>query len=156
MESKLPKTTFQILHFSQIGQLQWHKILCLRSEIFVLEQNCPYIDPDDIDLDAFHLILTIDSIIIGTARIYESFFEKKPCFRIGRVALKKVFRSKKLGKQIMLESLAFCAKNNADFEVVISAQEYLDRFYSNLNFHSTGKKYLEDGIPHQEMIYVKH
>jgi ElaA protein len=114
----------------------------------VVEQNCPYPELDDYDKISYHLLAQKENKMVGTLRIIE--FENE--VKIGRVAIHQEFRKLGLGKKIMLEAHDFIKSQFPKKQIRISAQQYLEKFYSDLGYEFTGKKYLEDDIPHMEMI----
>ena len=142
-----------IKNFSELSTEEIYKILKLRSEVFVVEQNCVYQDIDEKDQKAVHLFLEKNNEIIAYTRIFKKgdYYEENPS--IGRVVVSKKERGKKLGKKIMLNSIEFIKKELEGRKIELSAQKYLDKFYKDLDFYSEGEDYLEDGIPHQRMFY---
>ena len=139
-----------IKSFSEFSTQELYDILQLRSEVFVVEQDCVYQDLDGNDQKAIHILGYDEDQLAAYTRIFKpgNYFEE--C-SIGRVVVSPLHRGKSYGKDIMLSSIAF-AKAEAYPSIKISAQCYLDKFYTDLGFISTGEKYLEDGIPHQAMI----
>ena len=137
--------------FSEISTQELYKILRLRSEVFVVEQDCVYQDMDNKDQKAVHLLYKQEEEIIGYTRIFKSgdYYENPS---IGRVVVVKSERGKDLGKKIMFESIKYIKENLEEEKIELSAQKYLDKFYRDLGFYSVGEGYLEDGIPHQRMI----
>jgi ElaA protein len=117
----------------------------------VIEQNCPYQDLDGVDKTAYHLITNDGVATVATLRIY---IDNNNVVHIGRVVVAQTHRKTRLGRLIMSKAIDWSKNNYSEREIHISAQQYLDDFYTNLGFKSTGKKYLEDGIPHQEMILL--
>ena len=142
-----------IKNFSELSTEEIYKILKLRSEVFVVEQNCVYQDIDEKDKKATHLFIEKNNEIIAYTRIFKKgyYYEENPS--IGRVVVSKKERGKKLGKEIMLNSIEFIKKELEGRKIELSAQKYLDKFYKDLDFYSEGEDYLEDGIPHQRMFY---
>ena len=142
-----------IKNFSELSTEEIYKILKLRSEVFVVEQNCVYQDIDEKDQKAVHLFLEKNNEIIAYTRIFKKgdYYEENPS--IGRVVVSKKERGKKLGKEIMIKSINFIKKELKERKIELSAQKYLDKFYKDLDFYSEGEDYLEDGIPHQRMFY---
>ena len=124
----------------------------LRSEVFVVEQDCVYQDIDNKDQKAIHLFYKEEEEIIGYTRIFKKgdYYENPS---IGRVVVSKNKRGKDLGKEIMLESIKYIKNKLKGEKIEISAQMYLDDFYKDLGFYSKGEEYLEDGIPHQKMFF---
>ena len=142
-----------IKNFSELSTEEIYNILKLRSEVFVVEQNCIYQDIDEKDQKAVHLFLEKNNEIIAYTRIFKKgdYYEENPS--IGRVVVSKKERGKKLGKEIMIKSINFIKKELKERKIELSAQKYLDKFYKDLDFYSEGEDYLEDGIPHQRMFY---
>mgnify|MGYP001202076069 FL=1 len=142
-----------IKKFSELSTEEIYNILKLRSEVFVVEQNCVYQDIDEKDKKATHLFLEKNNDIIAYTRIFKKgdYYEENPS--IGRVVVSKKDRGKNLGKEIMLNSIEFIKKELEGRKIELSAQKYLDKFYKDLDFYSEGEDYLEDGIPHQRMFY---
>ena len=137
--------------FSEISTQELYKILRLRSEVFVVEQDCVYQDMDNKDEKAIHLLYKQEEEIIGYTRIFKSgdYYENPS---IGRVVVVNNKRGNELGKKIMLESINFIKENFVGKKIELSAQKYLDKFYKDLGFDVEGEEYLEDGIPHQRMF----
>ena len=142
-----------IKKFSELSTEEIYNILKLRSEVFVVEQNCVYQDIDEKDQKATHLFIEKNNEIIAYTRIFKKgdYYEENPS--IGRVVVSKKERGKNLGKEIMLNSIEFIKKELEGRKIELSAQKYLDKFYKDLDFYSEGEDYLEDGIPHQRMFY---
>ena len=142
-----------IKKFSELSTEEIYNILKLRSEVFVVEQNCVYQDIDEKDKKATHLFIEKNNEIIAYTRIFKKgyYYEENPS--IGRVVVSKKERGKKLGKEIMLNSIEFIKKEIEGRKIELSAQKYLDKFYKDLDFYAEGEDYLEDGIPHQRMFY---
>ena len=142
-----------IKNFSELSTEEIYNILKLRSEVFVVEQNCVYQDIDEKDKKATHLFIEKNNEIIAYTRIFKKgdYYEENPS--IGRVVVSKKERGKNLGKEIMLNSIEFIKKELEGRKIELSAQKYLDKFYKDLEFYSEGEDYLEDGIPHQRMFY---
>ena len=138
--------------FSEISTQELYKILRLRSEVFVVEQDCVYQDMDNKDQKAVHLLYKQEEEIIGYTRIFKAgdYYENPS---IGRVVILKSERGKDLGKKIMIESIKYIKENLEAKKIELSAQKYLDKFYRDLGFYASGEEYLEDGIPHQRMFF---
>ena len=142
-----------IKKFSELSTDEIYNILKLRSEVFVVEQNCVYQDIDDKDQKATHLFIEKNNEIIAYTRIFKKgdYYKENPS--IGRVVVSKKERCKELGKRIMRESILYIKNNYNNKSIELSAQKYLDKFYRELDFYAEGEDYLEDGIPHQRMFY---
>lgn len=152
----LSDSGFTLKKFDQLSSKEVYQILQLRAEVFVLEQNCAYQDIDNLDQKSLHLYKTTDNNeIIAYARVLTPAQCNQSHCSIGRVVVSKNMRHLKLGKALMREAIKTCLNQFPNHSIKISAQTYLSSFYRSLGFNNTGKFYLEDDIPHQEMIY-KH
>lgn len=143
------KTT--IKRFEALTTNELYAILRLRSEVFVVEQDCVYQDLDDKDKKALHVIGWYDNTIVAYTRVFDVklYFNEAS---IGRVVVDQKHRSKGFGTDIMNASIDAIKKHYNQTQIKISAQTYLIKFYNNLGFKEQGKPYLEDGIPHTAMI----
>ena len=140
-----------ILHFKNLSLNDFHDLIKLRLAVFVVEQDCPYQDIDGLDKDAYHLILKDLGQIIGTLRILKAGVVY-PEVAIGRVATHQDYRGKALGHLMIKNAMEFVKSELKASAIRLSAQTHLVNFYEKHGFSSTGKEYLEDGIPHTEMI----
>jgi len=140
-----------IKKFNDLSPLELYEILQLRSEVFVVEQDCVYQDIDGNDQKALHIIGTVENKIIAYTRCFRpgDYFKEAS---IGRVVVKESQRKFKRGNQIMNNSIKAINNHYKTKIIKISAQCYLNKFYTNLKFKSIGEKYLEDGIPHVAML----
>jgi ElaA protein len=140
-----------IKKFKDLSPLELYEILQLRSEVFVVEQDCVYQDIDGNDQKALHIIGTIENKIIAYTRCFRpgDYFKEAS---IGRVVVKESQRKFKRGNQIMNNSIKAINDHYKTKIIKISAQCYLNKFYTNLQFKPIGEKYLEDGIPHVAML----
>ena len=126
-------------------------IFSLRSEVFIVEQECPYQDVDGRDVEADHLLLYEHKILCGYTRIFpKNTYFKEASF--GRTVVKKKYRGKGYGHLLVKESLKYL-KNKKETPIKISAQSYLTGFYSSHGFVAKGNEYLEDNIPHTAMFF---
>jgi len=143
--------TWHCLPFDSLTLMQWHDVLALRIDVFVVEQNCPYPEIDGKDPKSLHVFGESDGRIVAVARIVKPGISY-PEVAIGRVATAMEYRSKGLGIELMDYCLQQIEVHFGNVPVRISAQSYLKQFYLNFGFAPTGKEYLEDGIPHLEML----
>ena len=137
--------------FYELNNQELYQILRLRSEVFVVEQDCVYQDLDNKDQISIHIFQKKKNVIVAYTRIFKSGDYYKNA-SIGRVVVLKKYRGKELGKKIMIYSIEYINKNLKGEKIELSAQKYLEKFYKDLGFYRTGEDYLEDGIPHQRMI----
>jgi ElaA protein len=137
--------------FSELSTLELYQLLQLRSEVFVVEQNCPYQDLDNKDLKSFHVLGYDNGKLVACTRLVPIgvSYDLEPS--IGRVVTHHSVRSLGYGKLLMEYSIKETKKRFNNNVIVIGAQCYLDRFYQNLGFVPDGEIYLEDNIPHRVM-----
>lgn len=137
--------------FKDLTVDELYGILQLRSEIFIVEQNCAYQDLDGKDQKALHVIGFKNKSIVAYTRIFKpgDYFNYAS---IGRVIVAKNERQHKYGYEIMNASFQSIKDCFNETKIKLSAQCYLKRFYNNLGFLEVGEEYLEDGIPHIGMI----
>ena len=136
--------------FDALSVAELYQILRLRSEIFVVEQNCVYQDLDNKDQKALHLFGEYDGKIIAYSRLFKAgdYFD---CSSIGRVVVATNYRDKKFGHDLIKQGIAEIRNNFNEENITISAQLYLKKFYESHGFIQTSEMYLEDDIPHIEM-----
>jgi ElaA protein len=147
------KFEHQVKSFQELSLEEFHDIIALRIQIFIIEQNCPYQEVDGKDKLAHHLFFKneMDEIIAVTRILPQGIsFEE---VAIGRVVVHEQYRGTGLGNQLMADSMNFVRDKYGEVPVRLSAQKHLENYYGNHGFKSTGKEYLEDGIPHVEMLY---
>ena len=135
--------------WDQLSRKEINDVFSLRSEVFVVEQECVYQDVDGKDEQADHVLLTIDNNLVGYTRVFnENIYFKEASF--GRAVVKKTYRGKGYGHLLVEKSLEHL-KASKQSPIKISAQAYLKDFYSSHGFVVKGKEYMEDGIPHFAM-----
>lgn len=137
--------------FEELNTTELYDLLQLRSEVFVVEQDCVYQDVDGKDQKALHVLGYKNEKLVAYTRIFKpgDYFEEAS---IGRVVVKENERAYKYGYDIMKASIEAIKEYYNQSEIRISAQTYLKRFYNNLDFKEVGEEYLEDGIPHINML----
>ena len=136
--------------WSEVSLEELYSVLRLRSEVFVVEQDCVYQDIDNKDQIAIHLLGYINKELIAYSRLFnEGDYFKETSF--GRAIIKKEKRGQGYGDELVKESLKTIKNYFGNKKVKISAQAHLKTFYSKHAFIAKGKEYLEDGIPHVSM-----
>ena len=150
----MSKIVWKIKTFKELSSKELYEILKVRQEVFVVEQTCYYLDADGSDVDALHIWGEIEGKIGAYCRIFPPNIKYEEA-SIGRVLSHPNHRAQKLGKGMMTIALQTIDTRYKTREIRISAQDYLLKFYSDLGFKDTGKKYLEDEIPHTEMLKLK-
>jgi len=139
--------------WEEIPKDQWHDCLALRIDIFVVEQECPYSEIDGKDKKSWHLYATENDVIAAYIRIVPPGISYEE-ISIGRVAIAKTYRGKKLGYQLMNRGMDFIQEKFGEQPIRIGAQQHLRRYYEQLGFAKVSDMYLEDGIPHIDMLFT--
>ena len=147
MDTILHKKTFQELTTDEL-----YELLKIRSEVFVVEQNCVYQDMDDDDQQSIHLWLTVDHKLVALARVCPAGTHLKE-ISIGRVIT--TVRGKGYGKQIMLHAIDAAIEHFDATLIEIEAQEYAKGFYEGVGFKQSSETFLLDGIPHIKMTWKR-
>ncbi|MBL4905051.1 MAG: GNAT family N-acetyltransferase [Flavobacteriaceae bacterium] len=142
---------FIVKKFSELTTSELYEILALRSEVFVVEQDCVYLDVDGKDQEALHVFGTKDNKIIAYTRIFKpgDYFKNAS---IGRVVVQQNQRKFKYGHELITASIQVINNSFNTKEITLSAQTYLVKFYNSHGFITVGEEYLEDDIPHIEMV----
>lgn len=142
---------FFIKNFQDLTVHELYEILQLRSEIFVVEQNCVYQDLDFKDQKALHIFGKKNNKILAYTRIFKAgdYFKESS---IGRVVVNQNQRKFGYGHDLMKYSIDCIQQQFNTSKITISAQVYLTKFYQSHGFNQVGEMYLEDGIPHIEML----
>jgi ElaA protein len=145
--------TWSVLHFEDLSVKQLFDVLQLRNQIFIVEQNCPYLDVDEKDLNSFHVFgVNQKRKIIATSRVLPpgvSYSEAS----IGRVAVAIDSRGTGIGDELNRVSMEFIRNYFGDIPIRLSAQKHLTNYYNKHGFKVVSDPYDEDGIPHVEMLY---
>ncbi len=141
---------WKIKRFEALSTVELYNVLQLRSEVFVVEQNCIYQDVDGKDSKAIHLLGEMDGILIAYARLFQAndYFNEAS---IGRVLVKATHRNQELGHDLMKAAITAIQNYFGTTCITISAQLYLQRFYESHGFTVSSEMYLEDDIPHIQM-----
>lgn len=141
---------FLLKSYDKLAINELYRILQLRSEIFVVEQNCVYNDLDGLDEHALHLMAIIDEEIIAYARILPPNTRFKEA-SIGRLVVSESHRFKGIARKTMNKAAEYLFVQTKVECINISAQKYLKAFYKSLGYTIISDEYLEDGIPHFKM-----
>jgi ElaA protein len=141
----------QIKAFQELNVNQLYEVLRLRSEVFVVEQKCVFLDLDDKDQQSYHLLLFAEGKLAAYSRLVPaglSYHEVS----IGRVVTSPAFRGSGLGRKVMELAIQGCEELFGLNDIRIGAQTYALNFYKSLGFFANGNTYDEDGIEHIEMV----
>lgn len=136
--------------FSELTVEQLYAALSMRSDIFVVEQNCVYLDPDGKDIFAIHLLGLENNSLVAYMRLFPP-TDIENFIIFGRVLTSRSSRTKGYGKELMEELVSYCNKNYPGLSIKCSAQHYLKKFYEGFGFKAISEIYEEDGIPHISM-----
>lgn len=143
---------WKIKSFEELSNVELYNILSLRMEVFVVEQNCPYQDADGKDLKSVHLMgFDEKDGLIAYSRIVPAGISFKE-ISIGRVVSSPKLRRTGAGEALMEKSIEVIYQKYGTVPIHIGAQLYLKKFYEKFGFIQVSEEYLEDNIPHIEMI----
>lgn len=143
--------THKLLPFAQLTVDELYQLLRLRSEVFVVEQNCVFLDQDDKDQQCHHLLLYAHGQLAAYCRLVPAGLSyAEPA--IGRVITSPAFRGSGLGRKVMELAIQGCKDLFGPQDIRIGAQTYALPFYRSLGFATDGETYDEDGIEHIEMV----
>lgn len=151
--SKIMKYVIKCVPFYELSLDELYAIMILRQEVFVVEQNCPFVDADGKDQLAWHLmVLDENSKLAAYTRLFDKNVYYKGYTSIGRVVTSSKARGGGIGKFLMQKSIEKTIELFGNEPIRIGAQSYLIKFYQSLGFELTGHDYVEDGIDHTYMI----
>lgn len=141
-----------IKKFEELTADELYWILKLRSDVFVVEQQCIYLDCDGKDVRAQHLYVEKDHEIVGYLRILDK-GQTFDTLAIGRVVVREDYRRIGLARHMMNKAIMFISDYLKEDVVRLSAQQHLIEFYKSVGFYTISEGYEEDGIPHIDMEY---
>ena len=147
--------TWQCSPFDELSTHAVYAILKARQVVFVVEQNCPFLDADDVDQLCRHLMGWQVRNPVNTLAAYARLVPPGVKYgepSIGRVITSPEFRGQSLGKELMTRAVQAMDELYPGLAIRIGAQQYLERFYSGFGFVTDSPTYIEDGIPHLEMV----
>jgi ElaA protein len=146
--------TIKCVPFYELNLDELYAILALRQEVFIVEQNCPFLDTDGKDQTALHLMLfDKEKNLVAYTRLFDKDLYYEGYTSIGRVVTSPKARGGGIGRILMEKSIEKVLNLSVQTPIKIGAQKYLEKFYQSLGFELTGNDYIEDGIPHTYMIY---
>ncbi|WP_244624899.1 GNAT family N-acetyltransferase [Rhizobium daejeonense] len=146
----LPAYIVDVRRLEQFSAIELYDMLKMRVDVFVVEQECAYPELDGNDLECLHLRLMNGPELLACARLWRPQADANP--RIGRVAVSPGHRGKRLGEALMREAIVECEKAYPDESIELSAQAHLQRFYASFGFKPISGEYVEDNIPHVDML----
>ncbi|TFV97502.1 GNAT family N-acetyltransferase [Algoriphagus kandeliae] len=143
--------THTVKAFSELTLDELYDLLRLRSEVFVVEQNCVFLDMDNKDQKCHHVLLNLDNELVGYCRIVPAGLSYQEV-AIGRVVTAPSVRGKGFGRKVMELGIEACQNLYGPCDIRLGAQTYALGFYESLGFQAEGGVYDEDGIEHIEMV----
>ena len=144
-------TTWTCKSFDELTTKELYAILRLRSEVFVVEQNCVFLDMDNKDLYCHHLMGWENSQLLGYSRVLNAGISYEES-SIGRIVTSPSARGRGIGRDLLIQSINTLYSLHGKRDIRIGAQYYLKKFYESFGFVQKGDIYLEDGIEHIEML----
>jgi ElaA protein len=141
--------------FNELSTNELYSILKARVDVFVIEQACPYPEIDNFDQRALHLFLEEENEVVAYSRLFPSQVKYEEA-SLGRVLVAKSHRGTGLAKDLLKEALVTLQEEWNEHSIKIQAQEYLIHFYGSFGFQPISEVYLEDGIPHVDMILINN
>ena len=147
----MSQVNWQWYQFDQLDTDLLYRVLKLRQDVFILEQQCLYLDLDGKDQDSSHLIGTLDGEVVAYLRVLSKDINQQTTMVIGRVLTHASQRGTGAGKTLLQKTLDYLADHYPDLPVQLSAQLYLQRFYESFGFAAISEPYDEDGIMHIDM-----
>lgn len=145
---------WKIKEFEELSNFELYQILQLRINVFMLEQECLYPECDNKDLKGKHLMGYLNNQLVAYARLLPPGVSY-PDASIGRVVVHPQCRHLKLGNALMSKAIAQVREDFPNEDIRISAQAHLQGFYERVGFERVSEEYLEDNIPHVEMLFEK-
>ena len=142
--------TWKTFAFEDLSNNQLYAMLRLRQEIFVVEQNCVYLDLDGLDQQSAHILCWENETLLAVLRCLPpglSYAQSS----LGRIVAAPAARGKKLGRELVERGIAYNQRVWPESDIRIGAQAYLENFYTSLGFITDGEPYMEDGIQHIHM-----
>jgi ElaA protein len=143
--------SWKLKSFNELSTSELYAILQERTLVFVVEQECPYLEVDGKDLHSYHLYREENGEVTAYARLLPPGVSYKEA-SIGRVFVKSEYRGKGLAGELLKRGLDFIHNELGEMTVKIQAQEYLREFYGSFGFQAITDTYLDDGIPHIDML----
>ena len=139
--------------FDELTTEQLYDLLQLRQAVFVVEQQCIYLDIDGVDKNCLHLLAYVDNKLSAYLRVIPADLHDSGHIAIGRVLSKTESRGSGIALKLMLQTMEYLQQHFPNQTIQLAAQCYLKKFYQKFGFTSIGEPYDEDGIMHIDMIF---
>ena len=146
--------SWNIKKFEELTNSELYNLLKERTLVFVVEQNCPYLEVDGKDPFSYHLFKEEEGEIVAYLRVVPAGVSYQEA-SIGRVFVKKEYRGQGIAGELLSRGLNYIQNELKETNVKIQAQDYLRKFYSSFGFQAVSDTYLEDNIPHVDMLLKK-
>lgn len=144
---------WQTKHYDELTKEELYAILQLRSEVFIVEQNCVYLDLDRKDFDCWHILGKDDDRLVAYMRVIPVGIESDTEGSIGRIVIDKAYRGKGFGHELVNRGLALYEdKVGKRHPIIIHAQSQLESFYAQHGFKTISEPYMFEGLLHTNMI----
>ena len=143
---------FLLKKYSDLSAEESFRLLKLRQDVFIIEQNCIYPDIDGSDTDALHLLLFTDGALAAYSRIFAPGIKFKDASSIGRIVVDQKYRGTDVGRALIQESIRVCKKHYPETSIRIEAQAALKEYYEQYGFSAEGGIYVVDDIDHIQMV----
>lgn len=144
--------TWKTIKFDDLTLEQLYEIMAVRQEVFVVEQDCPYLDADGKDKYCYHILGYENDRLVAYSRLVPIGISYRDSVSIGRILTTEKGRRRQIGKALVQYSIEETNRLFQPKKITISAQCYLIKFYEKFGFQVVGEEYLEDDIPHIKMI----
>ena len=155
MNSERAELQFKWSRIESLSSMELWEIIRAREAVFVVEQQCPYQETDDMDPHSWHLAASANGEFAAYVRVIDPGLKyQQPS--ISRVLTLEKFRKLKVGRALMNEAIVFTEQTFPNMGIKIGAQVYLQEFYESLGFEAASEPYDEDGIPHLDMIKLSN
>ncbi len=145
---------WQTCEFAELNTLELYAALRLRQAVFAVEQDCAYLDLDNLDQGAVHMLCWHEGELLAYLRCLAP-GTNFPESAIGRIVVSQPARGNELGRELVKRGIGHNLQRWPDQNIRINAQAYLEDFYSQLGFVAEGGIFGEDGIPHIQMVYPR-
>ena len=146
--------SWNIKKFEELTNIELYNLLKERTKVFVVEQNCPYLEVDGKDPFSYHLYKEEEGEIVAYLRVVPAGVSYQEA-SIGRVFVKKEYRGQGIAGELLSRGLDYIQNELKETSIKIQAQDYLRKFYSSFGFQPVSETYLEDNIPHVDMLLKK-
>ncbi|MEE4246491.1 MAG: GNAT family N-acetyltransferase [Kangiellaceae bacterium] len=143
---------WQWVRYQDLSVEQLAEMFQLRQRVFIVEQDCPYLDIDGKDPDAIHLLAWYDGTLVATLRLFPQYKDYQNQSSLGRICSHPDYRRFNIGRNLVQHGVDYIDQHYADRNCQIGAQLYLKKFYESFGFSQNSEPYDEDGIPHILMV----